>query len=243
MAEKRKAADSDIITAPSYRRGAPEKIKAEFKPSKSAFGGTSAVFTNADGSSIQATTPWCELAYEPSAWDDTKQMKYGKDKDKLLDPKRKSDKWNAEMKVNEELFNNYLSGLKAEIARVIYEQRDRVWPDGSKKALKSPDSLDALFEAMLKWDEKSGSFIFKPDIRSDVGAKEVPVPVIDIISGEEMSFAKLGRGTQICATIDFGSGYINKSIKVYATPISFFVRNVVAPRVRDPSKVKPELDD
>lgn len=241
MAEKRKLADSDVVTAPSYRKGAPEKILGEFKTSKSAFGGISAVFTNCDGSAISVTTPWCDLAFDASPWDEAKQLK--KDPTKPLDPKRKADKWALQMKVREQLFIDYLNDLKSAIARCIYDARNDIWSDGSKKALKSADAFDAMFEAMIKWSESDGCFVFKPDVKAAVGSDDIPTPIEDIESGAAVQVTKLGKGTQMCASIGFNSAYINKSVKVYATPINFYVRNIVAPVVRDPSKVKPELDD
>lgn len=243
MAEKRKLDASQVVDAPSYRKGAPEKVKAEFKASKSAFGGTSASFTNVDGSSITVTTPWCDLAFEVEPWDDVKQARFGKEKDKKLDPKRKSDKWNVSLKVEEDLFIEYLNKLQSAVSVAVYDQRDSVWRDGSKKNLKSAEHLDGSWEPFYKIDEKNPIPIFKCDARSEVGAKEIGVPVIEWKSGDEVPLAALGRGTQVAAVVDFSSGYINKTIKVYATPIKLYVRNIVAPKIRDPDAFRPELDD
>lgn len=236
------------IKAPSYRGVPPDDVIADIRPSKSKFGGSSLSFKKLGGAPVTVTTPWMKLKHDPEPWDEQKQAKYGKEKDKPLDPERKSDKWNfdAELPSNDEeknLFMMYVDGVRLATAKAIFENRDKVWPtDKSKqRELKGPESVVSSYESTFKWED--GRDYFKPDISAPAHSKSLTLPIVSRDTGKFIDVSAIGKGTEVAFIIDFSSAYVGKSVKLYATPIQIAVRNVVARASRNPDDYEGEWDE
>jgi hypothetical protein len=241
---KRQRTEDDNATAPSYTKSIEAgELVASFRKSKSQFGGVSGSVITREGTPLCCTTPWMKLEYDPEPWDDAKQARFGKEKDKKLDANRKTDKWSFQASTDKARFIEYVEEIKNAYALKIWEQRDTVFPnDVSKKALKSHEALMGNFESMIKFE--NGLNIFRPDVRAEVGAQDITIPIENHDNPEvQLSVQDIGKGTEVAFVIDFSSSYINKSIKVYATPLKIAVRNVVPRLTRDGAKFKGEFDD
>lgn len=254
---KRKVSEVDVAaepakiakeasTAPNWRKVELKKVNARFQASKSQFGGSSGYFNYENANTpFSFTTPWCIVAHDPSVWDEAKNAKFGKKeadgKIKPLDPNRKTDKWSLGFEVTEPFLTFLDVDVKRAIAELIYPKRNEIWRDGSKRAATSPDQLMMSFEVIVKYDEKSGVSVFNFDIKSDRDAEAIPVEVIDYETKLAVDPKLIGKGTEACAVVSFDSSYMNKSIKLYATPKTIYVRNIVAPR--GSSTLKPEFDE
>ncbi len=244
---KRQRTEDDNATAPSYTKSIEAgELVASFRKSKSQFGGVSGSVITREGTPLCCTTPWMKLEYDPEPWDDAKQAKFGKLKDgvkQVLDPNRKADKWSFQASTDKERFIEYVEEVKNAYALKIWEQRDTVYVnDVSKKALKTHEALMGSFEPMIKFE--NGLNIFRPDVRAEVGERDINIPIENHDDREkQLSVQDIGKGTEVAFVIDFSSSYINKSIKVYATPLKIAVRNVVPRLTRDGAKFKGEFDD
>jgi len=231
------------VLSPNWRKTMWSKLSGRFEASKSLFGGTSGYF-NYDGQPFTFTSPWVKLAHDPSVWDDEKNARFGKKGDdgkvKPLDANRKQDKWSMPVVVEDDFADWLEESLAYATADIILKNKDRIGHAAIKKATDCKSIL-MLYEPIVKNDDKLQKRTWNLDVRSERGARTLPVVVIDYNTQLPLSPSDLGQNSEISVVVGCSSAYINKTVKIYSEPKKVFVRKLVAPRSN--ANYEPELDD
>lgn len=185
--------------------------------------------------------PCCEVAYEPSAWDEAKQAKWGKDKDKKLDANRKSDKWSLDLFVPEEFAALYRSDVEDTLLDDVFAQRQKIYPD---KQLRSAEALGGMLASNVSFDKNTGRPMLKLALDGERNGS-APFALRDAETKEPLpADVVLTQGSEVYPLIDLSGVLCGKqSVKQYAKPVVLYVKKLAASRKVDADAYKVEFDE
>jgi hypothetical protein len=192
---------------------------------------------------VLVTGPAMKVLFEPSVWDEEKQLKWGKGGG-TLDADRKLDKWSLDLEVDDTAFEAFLEAYIAHRAKEVHAAQERFLPLGAKQL--SIDVIASKFYSIVK-TTRNGVKKIGFDGRCDVGAQNVPL-ILEDEHGNRID-GGIGKGARVHPVMDLSRERVAdklQSIKQYVEPIKFIVRReaYVPPSLPvDAKAVKADIDD
>lgn len=176
--------------------------------------------------------PRMTIASAPCAWDEGMQAKFGKNKDKQLDPERKTEQWLMKCSCSDEFVKSYFDKITKPLAKRLADQKKEIWPnDVSKHQLDGAQEFYSLINSPFKRDGEK-NFIGLDTLGERGNLTRFPVKLIDSATGKELpAGAQLGEGSEVSVAVDFSRGYAGATtgVKNYLKPVVIYVHKLCEP--------------
>lgn len=208
------------------------ETRLDVSSKRNQYGGVNFSSRLKNGGPFVLLLPRMTVAYVPSVWDEEKQAKYGKEKDKQLNPDRKSEHWSLKCECTDRTVELFHEKIIKPLASRLCESRHLLWPnDMGKLKLDDPAQFQSLIISPFKRDGERNYLHF--DALSERGNfAHFPVPLIDAKTGEHLPpHAVLGDGSEISCAASFSRGYAGASsgVKIYVSPVVIYVHKLCDP--------------